>query len=261
MNNHPLKTILASMLAAVAMLVGGISSSYADQLDDIHKINKDRTKRAQASQARVDKLNDQRLELLDEYKAVNKIIDGLRVYNSQLEKQISAQEKRLQELEDSIKQATVIKRQITPLMHRMVEGLEQFISLDIPFHASERAERLQFIKDALDNPDIPDSEKFRQVLEGYQIENEYGRKIDSYSDTINIDGTDVVVNVLRVGRMALVAQTKDETTSLAWDNTKREWVKLDASYRNPVRQGIRIARKQATIDILMLPISAPENAQ
>lgn len=261
MNNHPLITTFASVFVAVAMLIGGAGSSYADQLDEIHKINKERTKRAQDSQARVDKLNDQRLALLDEYKAVNKIIDGLRVYNSQLEKQISAQNTRLQELEDSIQQATVIKRQITPLMQRMVDGLDQFVSLDLPFHADERASRLEFIKDALDNPDIPDSEKFRQVLEGYQIENEYGRKIDAYSDNVNIDGTDVVVNVLRVGRIAMVAQTKDEKTTLVWNNRDRAWDKLDASYRNPVRQGIRIANKQATVDILMLPIAAPENAQ
>lgn len=261
MKNHPLTTIFASVFAAVAMLVGGISSSYADQLDEIHKINKQRTKSAQNSQARVDKLNEQRLALLDEYKAVNKIIDGLRVYNSQLEKQIGAQEKRLQELEDSIQQATVIKRQITPLMQRMVDGLDQFVSLDTPFHKDERAARMEFIKDALDNPDIPDSEKFRQVLEGYQIENEYGRKIDSYEDTVTIDGTEVVVNVLRVGRIALVAQTKDEKVTMAWNNNERTWQELDTSYRNPVREGIRIANKQATIDILMLPIAAPENVQ
>ena len=261
MNSHPLKTVLTSVLAAVVFSLGVVGSSYADQLDEIHKINKDRTKKAQESQARVDKLNDQRLTLLDEYKAVNKIIDGLRVYNSQLEKQIAAQENRLQELEGSIQQATVIKRQITPLMHRMVDGLDQFVSLDVPFHQSEREDRIQFIKDALDNPDIPDSEKFGQVLEGYQIENEYGRKIDSYSDTVSIDGNEVIVNVLRVGRIALVAQSKDGKTSLAWNNNERKWVELDASYRNPVREGIRIANKQATIDIMMLPIAAPENAQ
>ncbi len=259
MNSHPLKTISASVLAAVALFFGGICS--ADQLDEVHKINKDRTKKAQVSQVRVDKLNDERLKLLDEYKAVNKIIDGLRVYNSQLETQISAQLRRLDELEESINQATVIKRQITPLMHRMYDGLEQFVSLDVPFHKQEREDRLQFISDALDNPDIPDSEKFRQVLEGYQIESEYGRKLDAYSDTVDISGAEVNVNVLRIGRIALVAQTKDEKITMAWDNEQRQWIELPAAYRNPVRQGIRIARKQATVDIMMLPIEAPENAQ
>ena len=258
MNNHPLKTISASVLAT-ALLFGGASvANAADQLDEVHKVNKERTKKAQASQARVDKLTDQRLAALDEYKSVMKIVDGLRVYNSQLEKQIAAQGAKLDELEASIKDATVIKRQITPLMHRMYDGLAQFVKLDSPFHSSEREERLRFIRDALDNPDIPDSEKFRQVLEGYQVESEYGRKIDSYSDTININGSEVNVNVLRIGRVALVAQTKDEKVTLAWDNEARAWVELPASYRNAIRQGIRIARKQATVDILMMPIEAPE---
>ena len=261
MNNHPLKTISASVLA-VALLFGSVGVSYAaDQLDEVHKVNQQRTKSAQVSQSKVDKLTDQRLSALDEYKSVMKIVDGLRVYNSQLEKQIVAQGNKLEELENSIQDATVIKRQITPLMHRMYDGLAQFIKLDSPFHSAERAERLRFIGEALDNPDIPDSEKFRQVLEGYQVESEYGRKIDSYSDTIGINGSDVNVNVLRVGRVALVAQTKDEKVTLAWDNDARAWVELPASYRNAVRQGIRIARKQATVDIMMMPIEAPENVQ
>ena len=113
----------------------------------------------------------------------------------------------------------------------------------------------------MENPDISDAEKFRQVLEGYQIESEYGRKIDFYTDIINVEGSDVNVNVLRIGRIALVAQTKDERVTLAWNNSIRDWEQLPDSYRNAVRQGIRIANKQATIDIMPLPVAAPENAQ
>ena len=149
MKNHQLKTITGSVLASVTLVFGGMGTSFADQLDEIHKVNKSRTQSAVKSQARVDKLNDERLTLLDEYKAVLKINDGLRVYNKQLETQIDAQEKRLVELDASIAQATEMKRQITPLMLRMLDGLEQFVSLDVPFHATERAERLQFIKDEL----------------------------------------------------------------------------------------------------------------
>lgn len=264
MNNHYFKAVTTAVVVTVSLLLGTIGQGYADQLDQIHGINSARTQQAQASQAKVDKLDDERLSLLGQYKATHKIIDGLRVYNSQLEKQISAQQRQLDELEASIVQTTEMKRQITPLMLRMVDGLEQFINLDVPFHSQERQERLAFIKDALDNPAIADSEKFRQVLEGYQIENEYGRKTDAYTDIATIDGAQVNVNILRVGRIALLAQTKDEKTTLVWDKKAGEsgaWMKLPPAYRNPVRQGIRIARKQATTDMLLLPIAAPESAQ
>jgi len=252
---------LLSMIGALALTISVGNGVVADVLDGVHKINQDRTKTAQQSQARVDKLQEERLDMLDEYKSVLKIIEGLRIYNTQLEKQIAAQNRRLGELDQSIAQATEMKRQVTPLMLRMLDGLEQFVALDVPFHSGERNERLNFIKDAMENPDISDAEKFRQVLEGYQIESEYGRKIDFYTDIINVEGSDVNVNVLRIGRIALVAQTKDERVTLAWNNSIRDWEQLPDSYRNAVRQGIRIANKQATIDIMPLPVAAPENAQ
>ena len=259
MNIHRIKPALTTVLFSFSLLSGG--AAVSDELDDIHQINQQRTKAAIESQRRVDKLDEERNELLDQYKAVNKVIEGLKVYNRQLEKRITNQEANMADLDASIAQATEMKRQVTPLMVRMLEGLEEFVALDVPFHKQEREDRIEFIKDALDNPEVSDSEKFRQVLDGYQIEGEYGRKIDSYTDTVDIDGTDVNVNVLRIGRIALVAQTKDEATTLAWDNDAREWVKLPNSYRNAVRAGIRIARNQATIDMMMMPVPAPESAQ
>jgi len=259
MNIHRFKPTLTTVLFSVSLLAGG--AAVSDELDDIHQLNQQRTTAAKESQARIDKLDDERNELLEEYKSVNKVIEGLKVYNAQVEKRIANQESNIATLDESIAQALEMKRQITPLMVRMLEGLETFVALDVPFHMQEREERLAFYRDAMDDPDISDSEKFRQVLDGYQYESEYGRKIDAYTDTINLNGAEVNVNVLRIGRIALVAQTKDEATTLAWDNRARTWEVLPNSYRNAVRSGIRIARNQATIDMMMMPVPAPETAQ
>jgi hypothetical protein len=70
------------------------------------------------------------------------------------------------------------------------------------------------------------------------------------------------VDVLRVGRIAMVCQTKDTTVSARWDNEQKTWEILDnVTYRNAIRNGIKMAKKQASIDILTLPIAAPEAAQ
>ena len=149
-----------------------------------------------------------------------------------------------------------------PLIIKMVERLSQFVDLDLPFHEQERAERILFLQDNIGRADVDISEKFRQVLEVYQIENEYGRKIDSYSKIINIDGTDREVDVLRIGRVALVAQTKDTKTSAAYDKATNKWVALDNSmYRNSIKNGIKMSKKQATISMLKLPIPAPVEAK
>lgn len=254
--------IILSSLLLTAVVVGLLQSkAWAGDtpasLDTLHKVNKTRTEKAVQSQARIDNLSEKTKALLDEYRATSKLIDGLKVYNQQLEIQTAAQQRQLKEISNSITQATQMKRLITPLMLEMVAGLEQFLALDAPFHDQERQQRLSFIKAALANPDVADSEKFRQVLEAYQIENEYGRKIDVYTDTIAVEGQNINVSVLRVGRIALIAQTKDLAAAWLWNNSQRQWQPLEGDYSKPVRDAIRIARKQATPNMLMLPVSAP----
>ena len=193
---------------------------------------------------------------------VMKQVDGLRVYNARLEKQIAGQLRRIASLEKAVDEATVIQRQITPLLIRMIDGLEQFVDLDVPFHIDERKERVEFLRSSMDRSDISIAEKFRQVLEAYKIENEYGRKIDSYKGVATVNGAERDVNFLRIGRIGLLYQTTDGEHSGAWDKTQGAWVELDAGdYRGAIQKGLRIARKQASIDIMKLPIPAPEAAK
>ena len=51
----------------------------------------------------------------------------------------------------------------------------------------------------MDRADVAVSEKFSQVLRAFQIENEYGRTMESYAGTIEIEGVDRKVDVLKVG--------------------------------------------------------------
>ena len=148
------------------------------------------------------------------------------------------------------------------LITRMNDALTDFVEIDLPFQETERLERISFVQDSVGKPDLNVAEKFRQVLEAYQIENDYGRKIDTYQDIVEIDGEEKEVDVLRVGRVALVAQTRDATTTVVWNHSDKTWQKLDAgTYRNSVREGIKMSKKQASIDLVTLPIPAPVAAE
>lgn len=255
MNMHRMKTLAV----ALALSVGSAMAVNADPLSDVLKVGQKKTIAAQKSQQKIDKLADDTRDKLSEYKQTMKLVDDLKVYNAKLGIQIDNQLKRLGSIEKSISEVTVIQRQITPLLIRMIDSLEQFVELDIPFHSSERQQRIAFLRDNVDRDDLTVAEKFRQVLEAYKIENEYGRKIDAYKDSIPIDGVDREVNIFRVGRIALMYQTTDGEISGAWDQKQRQWVELDSSeYRTAIRNGIRIAKKQASIDILTVPVAAPE---
>lgn len=258
MKKHTMKTaVLAATVSAAALLAS--TGSRADSFSDLFKVSQASTEAGQASQKKIDKLADETRELLTEYKTVMKQVDGLIVYNNRLDKQIKNQERRIGSIDKSISEVTVIQRQITPLVIRMIDGLDEFVRLDLPFHAEERQERIEFLRTNLDRADVTTAEKFRQVLEAYKIENEYGRKIDTYKDTINIGGSEREVNVLRVGRIALLFQTTDLAISGHWNKESGAWEALDSgAYRSAIQNGIRMANKQSSIDLLTLPIAAPE---
>ena len=247
--------ILPALLATILL-----NSSFivADQIQPLLDVGSDRQKAEEKSQSKIDQADDDTSLIVNEFKTVSKQIEGLRVYNAQLTKQIEAQEARLKEIDKTMKEARIMQRQIPPFTRRMLAGLETSIELDLPFHMGERRERIAFAKAAIDNPTVSPAEGLRQVLEAYEVEAEYGRKIDTYKDTIDINGQPREVNILRVGRLALLYQTSDADETGAWDNKQRQWEELEGSYRNPARLGLRIANKLATVDMIEVPVQNAE---
>jgi nitrate reductase alpha subunit len=252
-----MKRLSTFPLIVVATLLGS-SLAFADQIQPLLDIGEQRQNSEQVSQTKIDLMDDDTSLIVNEYKTVSKQIEGLRVYNAQMRKQIERQEERLKEIDKTMKEAQVMQRQIPPFTRRMLAGIEKSIELDMPFHLAERKERIAFANAAIDNPTVSPAEGLRQVLETFNVEMEYGRKLDNYKDTIEIEGQQREVNVLRVGRLALVYQSSDESLTGAWDNNTDEWVPLDNSYRNPTRKGLKIANRLATVDMLELPIQNPE---
>ena len=251
-------TRLKTLLAAIC-IGGSASAAVAQSIDPIVEVGKQRTASAKASQAKIDRLADETASLLSDYKTVMKQVDGLKVYNARLERQIANQEKRIRDIDASIAEASVIQRQIPPLVTRMLDGLEQFINLDMPFDLDTRLGNIEAVRANMDRSDVTSAEAFRQVLELYSIELQYGRGIEAYTDTIELGGAEREVDILRIGRVALVYQSTDGAETGAWNKDSQSWEELSAGdYAAAVRKGVRIAKKQATIELLNMPVSAPE---
>ncbi len=256
MNRHRVNNLAAMVLAwSGAVLTTG---AQATTLDDVFNVVELINEQARASQGQIDALAEETRELYHDYKTVLKEIEGLRVYNRQLERQISNQNNEMDQLSNSIDRVTVIERQITPLMLRMIDGLEQFVELDLPFLIEERRGRIERLREIMERADVAVSEKFSQVLRAYQIENEYGRTMEAHSRTITVEGTERIVDMLKMGRVALVYQTSDGEETGMWDQQERRWHPISEEFATPVRNGIRMARKQLAPNMLILPIRAPE---
>ena len=220
-------------------------------VDEAAKINESAAK----SQEKINNITDQIDSKLQQFKTLMKEIEGLEVYNTQLRKQINNQEQEMADLNAAIDEVSVVERQITPLMMRMIDGLEQFVALDVPFLPEERANRVADLRAMMDRADVAASEKFRRVMEAYQVEMDYGRTMEAYSGIHSINGQERDVEFLRLGRTALIYQTRDASMQGVWNKQTRQWEELDSSYRTQITKGLRMAKKQLAPDLLMLPVA------
>lgn len=239
---------------------GGGGGGGATALDAAQRVREQANVAGQESQRRIDSLSDETETLFSRYSATLKQIDSLRVFNNQMRRLIASQEAELKSLTDQLERIASVGRSVTPLMLRMIDAIESFVELDVPFLIDERSERIAELRKTMNRADVTNAEKYRHIMEAYQIENEYGRTIESYRGTLEIGGREVTVDFLRFGRIALVYQSLDESETGFWDQHNRQWQSLDGSWTTAVRQGLRIARKQAAPDLIRLPLPAPTKA-
>ncbi|MBM3515101.1 MAG: DUF3450 domain-containing protein [Alphaproteobacteria bacterium] len=212
----------------------------------------------QASQDRINKLDDQAGSIESEYKTVLQQLDSLQVYNNQLKTLLNSQSSEMAALERDILRVTTIDREIVPLMLRMVDAFAQFVALDTPFLKEERLNRVAGLKSLMTRADATPAEKYRRVLEAYQIENEYGRTIEAYAGPLERGGGSANVEFLRLGRVGLFYRTLDDSEVGRWNKDSKAFEAIDAGYLSGIKAGIAVARQQVAPDLVYVPVDAAE---
>ena len=226
-------------------------------LDDTLFVQRSSDLGSKDSQIIVSNLSDERQNLLGQYRLVLQQIDRLIAYNDYVERLIVDQEAQITDIGKQLDQFALIERGIVPLMLDSIEILDKFIDLDVPFLLEERKARVARLRTIMDLSDVTVSEKYRQIMDAYQIETTYGRDIEAYTGLLEIDGESRQVDFLRIGRTSLTYQTPDQEETGFWNKQAGQWEKLPNKYQSYVTQGLRVARKQVTPNLLELPIEAP----
>ncbi len=259
---HQTRRMLRMLVISLTALCAYLPvSAGAQSVDSVIAAVVQKNQAGAQSQKRIDATVDQTQDLLQEYKVLVKELDGLNVYNQLLNKQVENQQLEMQQLDNAIDKVTVIERQIMPLMVRMTDGLEKFVSLDVPFLPEERAKRVRDLKTLMERSDVTVAEKFRKVMEAFTIESDYGRNIETYRGTLALDGQELEVDFLRIGRVALIYQTLDSERTGRWNQETGQFEEVSGSFTSSVREALRVAGKQKAPDLLLLPLSAPEDVQ
>jgi hypothetical protein len=87
------------------------------------------------------------------------------------------------------------------------------------------------------------------------VEVDYGRTIEAYSGLLAVEGQEMDVDFLRVGRVSFIYQTRDGSQLGQWHQQSGQWKVLSQDYRLGVNKALRIARKQLAPDLIMVPLT------
>ncbi len=244
-------------LLVLACVSGWSERASAQPVEQLIETQSDTVTEAIRSQDTIDGLADEAQRMLGTYRNAIRQAESLRVYVEQLDRLLESQQQEAASLETQLQEIEVTQRDIVPLLVRMLDHLVQFVALDIPFLPEERQERLNRLRNTFDQSDMTITEKYRSIMEAYQIETDYGRTLEGYRGAVTIDGQERTVDFLRVGRLALLYQGLDGQEVGHWNRTTQDWEPLPGSYQRAINRGLQIAAKQSVPNLLLLPVPAP----
>lgn len=216
---------------------------------------------AQGSQQRIEQLDDATRDALQRYRQALQQREQLSAYNTRLADVVAAQQAELESLEAQLSSIEDTQRELLPLMQRMLDSLEQFVALDLPFLPEERSDRIQQLRDLMLRSDVSVAEKYRRLIEAYQIESDYGRTLEAWRGSLEEGDSVRVVDYLRLGRVMFFYQSLDGRQQGYWDPQAQAWTRLPNEYRRTLEQGMRMARQQQTPMLLRLPLPAVADQQ
>ncbi|WP_345333513.1 DUF3450 domain-containing protein [Ferrimonas pelagia] len=243
----------SALALGVALSFGGTAMA-SNAIGELQNADKQIHDAAATSQAKIDKLDDQSQDLLSDYRRKVDETETLKAYNDHVARLVEDQKRAQASLEEQIAGITATAQGVVPLMYRMIDTIDQFVQIDVPFLAQERADRVKRLHEVMDEANTSTAEKYRLVMEAYQIENEYGSRIGSYVGNLNIDGNELVVDYFYAGRVSFMAQSLDKTRGWVWDNDARSWKDLESGQMRALSDAISMANNQAAPDLIKLPI-------
>ncbi len=242
------------LVALVFGLFCSMANSQQETIDKQVAINTSAAK----SQAKIDKLDSQTADDFQRYRAAIARSESLSIYNKQLKRLIESQVEEIDSIKRQTNQIESIEIGALPFMLEMTATLEKLVNADVPFLRDERLTRIEHLKELIDRADVSAGEKYRRIMEAYLVEAEYGRTIEAYRGELSQSDEVITVDFLRFGRIGLFYQTLDGKKTGRWNSTLSQWETLKPKYRSSIRDGLRIARKQAPPALLKLPFNAPE---
>ncbi|MBD1574987.1 DUF3450 domain-containing protein [Vibrio sp. S11_S32] len=246
----PVTSSLALAALATSLTV------QADSLDAARSTQAHTNQVAKTAQIKIDKNSDQSFQLQAQVEQLQAQVDNLTIYQQHLTKLVASQEQEKIATQAQIEEIAKTRQGVVPLMYYMLDGYKSLIHQGTPVRMASREQRLADLELLMGRADISEAEKYRRILEAYQIEIDYGTKLGSYEGEITLANNDTrQVDLLYLGRVSLLARSKDTEHIWLWVQASKQWQAVDSSQRVEINKAYALASKQQAPSLLNLPLS------
>ncbi|MGF1718924.1 DUF3450 domain-containing protein [Vibrio kyushuensis] len=247
---NPLKTSLTFLMCSMATFATANSLSQAQAIQ-----NKTNTASA-SSQKVINQSAEAALSLKAEIEQLQEEVKNLEIYHNHLAALVDSQNSEAVNIEEQIDQIKVTRQGVVPLMYRMIDGLNIIIEDDAPLKREQRLARVEKLTTMMAQADVSDAERYRRILEAYQIEMDYGTKLGVYQGRVTLgDSQNIKADILHLGRVSLVARNLKGNQYWTWNKNSERWVDVDSGMKGELDKAYEVANQQVAPSLIMLPVS------
>ncbi len=198
--------------------------------------------------------HEERQKLIDRYDQLQAENERLAEEQADLQAKVEGSREAIASKEQQLADIEEIARDIEPFLEQQLQRIAETVHTNVPFLQEERQKRLQDLKQMLAEDQEPVSEQYRRIMEALLVEAEYGRSIEVYQQSIQIEDRSIRANIFRLGRLSLFYQTMDQEESGWFNVAQGEWQKLPARHNRAISKAIDIASERQPVELLTLPL-------
>ena len=245
-------------LAVLCILTAAAGFAQEETPEQVTGTVKETVDTARRTQQELDDWAAERQSLETRYRTAQANITYLEERLARQQEKAEALDDKVGELERRLRESGRLKAVIQDSMNVVLSRLEAVVARDLPFLPRERSARLAGLRRELAEPDLGAAEKLRLLLEALLVEAQYGETVEVTPMDLELGGTEISVDVLRIGRLALFWRTPDGSQVGSWDPVTRSWNVLPDKYRRRIGQAMEIASRMRPVELVALPLGRIE---
>ena len=244
------------LTVALLMLIGNQTVFAQANPEETHGKIKDAISAESKAQKKADDWDPEKMDILYEIRDLKTRVTWLEYQKEKHRIYIGRVKENIANLEYMKLEARKVREQLDPYLEEVLNRLEEFVNQDVPFYPDERAVRLERLRDALNNYQIPLSEKLRRVFQDLQVETIYGKMLASDDTTLALSEGDTQVTQLVLGRVAMFYLSLDEALIGRWNHDTRQWEPIPESFIRPLRRLMDMAERKRSAELIQIPLGA-----